>query len=694
MESERYTVAVLGGTPGGVAAAVRAAREGCDALLVTYNDRLGGMMAGGLSYTDTLTTKERAPIVEEFVAAVRDHYESANGGGSEQYEYCEGGYVFEPHVAEGAFERLVDAEPNLDVVRGYRPVAAERSNSLVRSVAFEPFGAGEEDEGDEGSDSVEDDERGAGDEDGARLRVAAETFVDATYEGDLYATVGVPYRVGRESRSEFGEQFAGRLFTDVRGDRYYPREAVGDGDDSAPPDRRGPLDVPPEKCRGDLDLVPHPAGLTEIFPGSTGVGDDAIQAYNYRLCLSREPGNRRRPERPPNYDREAYLGELPEIEESGLRSYLLLRYLPNDKADMNAADLPGENHDYPEADWERRREIADRHREHALGLLYFLQNDDAVPAGVREEAREWGLAADEFEDDDNFPWQLYVREARRLEGRKTFTENDARHAPDLDRTPVHDDAVAIAEYPLDSHACRDERRAGCRPEGFFYASQVTRPSQIPYGALLPKGVNNLLVPVALSATHVGYGTIRLEPTWMHVGEAAGVAAALADEEDAVPANLPVSNLQQALVEGGVMCSFFNECDMGTDADWVPAVQFLGAKGFFDSYDARPGDPLSKPVARAWAGFAAEVLAERGGDPSDRARRLPEPNGTTIAAAAFRDELEAALADGVEVDGAAGGVVFDGVDGSDGVTVSLPDGVDGDEPISRGAACELVYRVLR
>lgn len=476
--------------------------------------------------------------------------------------------------------------------------------------------------------------------DGEPTEISADVFVEATYEGDLIAAAGAPYRVGREARAEHDEQFAGRLFTQARGDRYYPREAVGKAaGDSAPADRRGPLDVPPEKRRGSLDLVPHPGGLTEIFPGSIGDGDDAIQAYNYRLCLSSDPENRRRPEKPADYDREEYLDAVEAVTESGLRSYLLLRYLPHEKADMNAADLPSENHEYPDCGPERREEIADRHRRHTLGLLYFLQNDDAVPERIRDEARAWGLARDEFTDNDNFPWQFYVREARRLDGRYVFSENDARHAPGLDRTPVHENAIAIAEYPLDSHACHEERQVGSQPEGFFFASQVTRPAQIPYRTLLPKGIDNLLVPVPLSATHVGYGTIRLEPTWMHIGEAAGFAAALSLETGTSPSDLDVDSLQARLVGNGLMLSFFNEFDMDTGESWVEAVQYLGTKGFFGSYDARPADPLDEATASAWATVAGSIVENETVDPTARARRLLSVDDGTVSPREFVDLLE-------------------------------------------------------
>ncbi|MFC7203318.1 FAD-dependent oxidoreductase [Haloferax namakaokahaiae] len=646
LQDEAYATVVVGGSAGGIATAIRAAREGTSTLLVTYNERLGGMMAGGLSYTDTLVMKPRAPILDEFFEAVREHYETTYGRDSTQYEYCEDGYIFEPHVAEETFETLVADEDDLTVVRGYYPTSVERTNETVKSVTFESF------------------------ETHHSVTVEGSVFVEATYEGDLMATIGSSYRVGRESRSAYDEQFAGRIFTGIRGDRYYPREAVGHADDTAPMDRRGPLHVAEEKRQGTLDLVPHPAGLTEIFPGSDGSGDDAIQAYNYRLCLSRDPENRRLPERPANYDREEFVEELPAVIESGLRSYLTLRYLPNDKADMNAADLPGQNYDYPEGSWETRKAIAERHREYALGLLYFLQNDDAVPEDIRADARRWGLPTDEFVDNDNFPWQFYVREARRLDGRYTFSESDARLAPGLDRAPVHGDAIAYAEYPLDSHACREVRRTGGEPEGFFYASQVTRPSQIPYRALLPREVNNLLVPVPLSSTHVGYGTIRLEPTWMHIGEAAGYAAVLADETDVAPASLDVSALQRRLAAAGLSLSFFNDVNAEADEEWAPAVQYLATKGFFESYDVRPTDPLERSVATEWIDTATKLVSGASFDPTDRAKAV---NTSSSDPPLTHQEFAELLRERVGAD-----VKSEG---------------EGDEAISRGEACRLIYAAV-
>ncbi len=637
-------VAVIGATPGGIAAAVRAAREGRKVTLFTYNAHLGGMMASGLSYTDTLTKKARSSILEEFVTAVHDHYVSTYGEDSDQVRRCEDGYVFEPHVAEQTFDRMVGDTESLSVYWEYRPESVVRDGRTIEAIGLRKP-----------------------DEDKS-LHLKADVFLEATYEGDVLATAGVDYRIGREGRREFNEQFAGHLFTGARGDRYYPAEAVGvDTDATVPPDILGPLDVPPEKQQGQLDLIPHPAGLTEIHAGSTGVGDAAIQAYNYRLCLTNDPDNRRRPEKPPDYDPDRYRENLDEIVDQGLQGYLLLRALPNEKADMNSADLPGENHEYPEADEERRKEIAERHRNHALGLIYFLQNDEHVSEELQSAAREWGLARDEFIDNDNFPWQFYVREARRLDGQYVFSESDARIAPGTDRAPVHNDAIAIAEYPLDSHACHDDRAPNGRPEGFFYASQVTRPSQVPYRSLLPKKVDNLLVPVPLSATHVAYGTIRLEPTWMHIGEAAGLAASLSVDHETPPSSIDVSTLQRRLVDQGTMLTFFNELDMESETSWVEAVQFLGTKGFFDSYHANPDESLDVETAQHWATTAEQLREGDPIDPQERAKSLPDGGGSPIIASEFRDLL-----------------------GTEAVASYLP---GNDETITRGDAALAIYRLL-
>ena len=638
MSKSEHDAVVFGGTPGGITTAVRAAREGLNVVLVTYNEHLGGMMSGGLSVTDTKIDRDRNPLLDEFFERVRKHYANEYGTGSEQYEVCNNGRYFEPHIAEQIFEDLVTETDSIAVHREYYPVSVNRAGRKLESVSVESF------------------------VDESHKQFSGKIFIDATYEGDLASTAGVPYRLGRESRDEFNEQYAGRIFSEKE---------------------------------------------TRLFPGSTGEGDDAIQAYDYRLCLTRNKDNRRYPHMPERYDRteflwmvkdtvekipehgNAYKSELlpspikselirpsvEEIREMGLERYLLLRGpLPNKKRDLNTADLPGEADDYPEADWEHRREIAQRHREHVLGMLYFLQNDNAVPDDIQEAARKWGLPRDEFTDNDNFPFQLYVREARRIIGRKTFTEHDARLTTGLNRAPINADSIAIAEYPMDSHDCRPVRRPGSLADGHFFLGEISVPSQVPYRTLLPEDVDNLLVPVALSATHIGFGTIRLEPTWVQIAEAAGFAASLAIEKEMEPADLPVDELQSRLVAERSMISFFEDVHIEQETDWVPSIQYLGTKGFFDSYHARPNDHLSEALSKYWIETAVQ-LVDGTLNATERARQLPSDEEPSITELEFVNQLSARLSDHIRTDEVE--------------SIADEHRLYGDSAITRGDACQLI-----
>lgn len=702
---ERFDVVVTGATPGGIGAAVHAARADLDTLLVAYNEHLGGMMASGLGMTDTLLHpgKGRSPVLDEFFDRVATHYREEYGPKSEQYRTCNNGLVFEPNVAEATFDALVNAEPTLTVEHGWYPAAAERSGSKITEATFESF-SGE-----------------------SSLAVCGEAFVDATYEGDLAATAGVPYRVGRESREKYGERFAGTVFTDA--------------DD-----------------------------VTTIRAGSTGDGDDAVQSYNYRLCLSRDPDNRKYPDEPDGYDRREYLWVLKDLDEmrellrerevddpmsfglsgrsapelatatrrwydrdgvpvtvdeddrwvplkddvyrgsdptedellplpaqtrlldrtpEGLAGDIHLEQedkefvwgnLPNNKRDMNACDLVGESHAYPEADWETRRKIAKQHLDYVLGFIYFLQNDDAVSEQAQAKARQWGLATDEFRDNDNKPFQLYVREARRIEGRETFTEHDAFLAEEIERAPINDDAVAIAEFPLDPHDVRAVRRTGTASDGRFFLTESTIPSQIDYGTLLPENIDNLLVPVALSASHVGFQTIRLEPTWFQLGEAAGVAAARAVRQDETPGEIDPVGLQCALAERGTMLSYFVDADATDDEPWAAPIQFLGAKGFFGEYAARPNDTFDEATASVWAETTASLLAGDL-DATEQARALPAPEKRreAVGSKVFRVTLANELGRrALDAD------VFDAMSEAE---------LTGESMLTRGEAARIVYALV-
>jgi hypothetical protein len=507
----------------------------------------------------------RAPLIEELREAIRAYYADRYGVDSDPYRTCvslnpqDPFLTFEPHVVSAIIESWVARESQLTVVRGVYPRHVERAGRIINAVTVEAFATGE------------------------RMRLEAHSFVDASDEGDLAALAGVPYRVGRESRSAYGEPHAGRLFTRWLDGKY-------------------PLDA----AEGRLNLYPKWTTMG-LFSGSTGEGDDKIQAYSYRLCLTDDPANRLPVEKPENYDRRAYLAIAQSPDQyAGVPYALHNRFLtesphemvardhiihghplPNRKRSWNAATFPGANYAYPEGDWETRRAIARLHRDHALGILYFMQHDPDIPADLRLLAREWGLAADEFVTTAHIPEYIYARKARRIHGRYTFTEHDASLAAGVMRAPVHQDSVAFTDFPLDSLACSPERRPGTLPDGQMFLMEQTRPGCVPFRVLLPEQIDNLLVAVCLSVTHVAWGVLRQNIMQMHLGEVAGYALALAQQRETTPGQLDADWLQKRILEQGVMICFFNDFDMASGQSWQAAVQWCGVRGCFDGYDANP-----------------------------------------------------------------------------------------------------------
>jgi hypothetical protein len=567
MKPSEYDLVVVGATPGGIACAVRAAREGLSVLLTNWNAHPGAFFVNGGNILDTLYEGDRSPLLTEFLNLNREFNHDRYGEDSVQYASCFFGDRLDssarPKISNEAaswiFSKWMDALEELTFLPHYLPEFVEKEGRLIKRVAF----------------------RSIQEEDG--ISVEAPIFVDATYEGDLAALAGVEYHVGRESREDFCEPHAGKIFTWRGEEAPYPREAA-------------------------LGLINHRTfRLTnkQIVAGSTGEGDGAIQAYNFRMALSSDPEKRVPIEQPENYDRARYLGiSLPEGEM--LKGIYPIKsdalYCGADKISMGGQNhcFPGGNHRYPEAGHEERAAILKAHVDHMLGYYYFIQNDESIPIDTRERNRQFGLDKSLYPDNGHIPYEIYVREARRIRGRYVFKEQDGTIGRGIRRAPVHGDSIAITEWMMDSHDCTTEIRPGSLHDGVLLLTEETRPGQIPYRALLPKDLDNLLVSVCLSATHVGWGTIRLEPVWMHVGEVAAYAALTAIEEHSTPGELTGEQLQPTLVENGIMVAFFNEFDMATETAWAPAVQYFGTKGFFDSYDASPDAPLTVPVAREWA----------------------------------------------------------------------------------------------
>lgn len=504
-------VVVCGGTPGGITAALSAARLGRTVTLVELHDHLGGMSASGLGTSDIEHRALIGGIFKEFTRRVLAHYVKAYGAESDNVKLCLDGYVYEPSVAEAIFEAMLREHDKITVLKGWRLKAATVENHRVTRIEVEP-------------------RRGQGAE---QLRAAV--FVDATYEGDLYAMAGAKFRVGRESRAEHGEPHAGVVYFD-----YQERQ---------------------------------------LLDGTTGAGDDRLPAYTYRLCLTTDPRKAVPLTRPPEgYDRKDYAGYFDDLKAGRLagpkvfkpgRGYnkahfdtmvraLSVRDIPNAKTDVNINPRPlgfpfcEENRGYVEGDEGARERICERHKQLSLGLLWFLQNDEEILPAHRKLAQQYHLPKDEFADNGHFPFQLYVREARRLVGAYTLTEHDIT-GDGRDRTPRrHADGIAVGEFPIDSFPCRKRQPGDTLVlEGYLgMLDFITRPYEIPYRIMIPEKIDGLIVPVAASTTHVAFSSIRMEPTWMALGQAAGVACHLAIAQDTVPRRVPVQELQAILARQG------------------------------------------------------------------------------------------------------------------------------------------------
>ncbi len=631
---QRYDLLVYGATPGGVACAVRAAREGLRVQLVSHAEHLGGMLANGLSTMDTLYNGGRAPLYDELRQKIYAHYFEEYGEDSPHYRATQPGHPktrYEAHVVEGLIDELLDAEPRISVIKRYYPVAVTREAERLRSVTFQEMD-------------------GAG-----TLTLEAETFADCSYEADLAAVAGAPYRVGREARDEFDEKHAGVI--------YMRRE------------NWPPADVDAQKwaaARG-LNLFRYDEWYEVIASASTGEANPSVQGFNLRTIITRDPINRVAIEKPKSYDPELLRQfGVGNPAHPGLS-------MPNQKFGLNGPKLVGQQDPYVEGDWDARRAVTERHREATLALLYFLQHDPSVPAAIREEWKRFGLPKDEFPDNGYMPYEIYARETRRIRGRAVFTEHDAQLAPDLARAPVHPDSISITEWFLDSHACTPREVPGSEMEGKVMLKNQTFPGQVSYLTILPEGFKNFVVPVCLSSTHVGWGTIRLEPTWMSLAEAAAYALAIAKRDGSTVAEIDIDALVRLLAERRFMLSFFNDVEGQEDADWFPAIQYLGTQGFFGSYDAQPCALLTEHLASAWIEHAERLARGETRDATEAARKIwsaEQEGGPPVTARDFARRLGHALPG----------------DENTILRLAVEWNIPLEQSITRGDACRLIYRV--
>jgi FAD-dependent oxidoreductase family protein len=497
-------VLVYGGTAAGVMAAHTAKAYGKRVLLVEPGRHLGGMTSGGLGQTDIGNKFAVTGLALDFYRRVGRHY-----GWFEAWQ-------FEPHVAERVLEQYV-AEVGVEVVLLRRLRRVRKDGPRIRRVELEYAGEG----------------AGSG-----PLTVAAHQFIDASYEGDLMAAAGASYAVGREANSVYGETLNG---VQLRGRHQFP-----DGID--------PYVVPGNPSSR---LV---AGITGVEVGANGTGHRGVQAYNFRMCLC-QGEDRIAIARPARYDPNRYELLLRRIAAERTRSLdqlFIISRMPNGKTDWNnrggfSTDYIGKSWDYPDAGYERRAEIWRDHAEYQQGLMYFLGHDTRVPAPLRAEMLRWGYCRDEFPDTGGWPHQLYVREARRLVGEYVMRKHNS-----VGRAVV-EDGVALAAYTMDSHNVQrlvvngmvkneGNVEVGGWPDDDLGGAVRVEPYPIAYRSLTPKRqeVTNLLVPVALSASHIAFGSIRMEPVYMVLGQVAAVAASMAIDAGTTVQSVDVRALKREL----------------------------------------------------------------------------------------------------------------------------------------------------
>lgn len=503
-----FDVVVFGATPAGMCAAVAAAREGSRVALVEPSALVGGVNSGGLSHSDSNQTVRATMkgLFVEFHRRIEKDY-LARGMNLDYSTAVEDAtrWTYEPHVAERvAIAMLREAGVKTFLREPLQSI--ERDGRTIRRIATS-----------------------------GGTWFSARVFVDATYEGDLMGAAGVPWAIGREGRAHYGESFAGTQFPK-------PAMAMSAYDDNGA-------------------LLPLITG--RVDETADAEGDRKVMTYSFRLCLTKAPANRIPFPSPAHYDPKRFEAVRRYFQQEKQPVLLWDLYpLPNDKFDANngigkqfSMGLVGGGNGWCEADEAGRREIWEAHRQYTLEMYHFLTTDPAVPAALREQLAEYGLCKDEFADYGHWSPQLYVREGRRLKGVYVLTQAD------ILTDPHKDDSIAIGSFPIDSHDCQRlvKKNGEVINEGTIFPVRVpnTRngyPYQIPYRSILPRRTDctNLLVPVAVSASHVAYSSIRVEPTWMAIGQSAGIAAALAAQggfpvQDVVYSTLRVRLLAQGQV---------------------------------------------------------------------------------------------------------------------------------------------------
>ncbi len=513
-----YDIVIYGGTSSGVAAAVQAKRMGKSVILIEPTQRLGGLTSGGLGQTDIGNKAAIGGISREFYQAVRTHYEQPEAWKWQtQYEYRDGGqtrtatnedamWTFEPHVALKVFETWI-AENQIPVVYNER-LDRNGGVAMTRSIPWRITAIQMES--------------------GQTFR--GKIFLDTTYEGDLMAAAGVSYTVGREANTAYGETLNG-----VQTRKAIHHQLVAGVD---------PYVEPGNPSSG---LLPH---IDAAGPGEEGEGDHRVQAYCFRMCLTDHPDNRIAFHKPDGYQPMWYELLLRNYEAGETSLPWINSAMPNRKTDTNnrlgfSTDFIGQNYEYPEASYERRREIVAQHRLYQQGLMWTLANHPRMPEPLRSQMLRWGMCKDEFPEGNGWQDQLYIREARRMVSDLVMSQHHCQGREEVE------DAVGLAAYTMDSHHVQRYVTAEgfARNEGDVQVGGFS-PYPIGYRSLVPgnKECVNLLVPVCLSASHIAFGSIRMEPVFMVLGQSAATAAGLAIDQDTAVQDVDYPSLRQRLLD--------------------------------------------------------------------------------------------------------------------------------------------------
>jgi FAD dependent oxidoreductase len=490
-------IIIYGGTPAAIVAAVQAKKMGKHVIIVSPDKHLGGLSSSGLGFTDTGNKEVIGGLAREFYHGIFEYYQKdeawkwqkkeAYGNKGQGTPAIDGNertmWIFEPHAAEHVFDDFV-RDNKIEVLRDEwldRQKGVKMDNGQIKSITTL-----------------------------SGKTFKGKIFIDATYEGDLMAAAGVSYTVGREANSVYNEEWNG-VQTGVFQHAHHFKS-----------------NIDPYKIAGDSSsgLLPLISGND---PGVKGEGDKKVQAYCFRMCLTNDPNNRVTFPKPVGYDPAQY-ELLIRVFNSGWRElFTKFDMIPNRKTDTNnhgpvSTDYIGMSYDYPEASYERRKEIIKQHENYQKGLMYFMATDPRIPQDLQKELNTWGLAKDEFTDNGNWPWQIYVREARRMVSDFVMTENEI-----LSKKPVPH-PIGMGSYTLDSHNVQRY----VTPEGYVQNEgdigvKTPKPYSISYDAIIPKEneCKNLLVPVCLSSSHIAFGSIRMEPVFMILGESAATAASIA-----------------------------------------------------------------------------------------------------------------------------------------------------------------------